>query len=604
MATVWSYYGHEPIDHLRRMESADKIFSPGEWTDAWYQRMHSEELLEKAKKAHINTVFTHFFKGFGLEYEKAEMKNTRRFTEMAHKKGIRVLGYLQFGGFYSETMPLEMPEWETMLNVERDGSRNGYYRFSSCYNSPEFIAYLKKVIVYGIKEIGLDGFHFDNSICQPCWCERCKSAFRKYLKENMDTEKFLGLRSVDYVDIPPYDFDREKTNDSLYLAWENYKAELSDKVHAEIFQYVKAVSDGKALVLHNPGFPSDGRRFCKWGYEPQNSCDAVDFVFAENSHTLGYDEEGRFDCQVAAYRFGERFGYRVFNTGWRKKNGMDTLPETPEAIKLSMAEGMIYGGICGGTWTFRSMKDGDRVFLDDPDMYKAFQQYAGFFLENADWYEKAKGNSRLQILWYPASLHGRIADGLPSFIADVNTLTEKGYSYNIVVEEDLEGMGTGDVLLVPDVWYVRDETAGALKKAAERGCRVILLGKFGLYNEWGKRRADASPVVLLAQNENIVQYDSLAAAEDDIRSTACDFSTDAELLLHVAVTNDGKQLLHMINPHNETPAEVYVNLPETVTGIEGWISPDGNGLCAVMENGRLRISNLQTMITVCLDKNF
>ncbi len=601
MATVWSYYGHEPIDHLRRMESADQIFSPGEWTDEWYRRMHSEELLEKAKKANINTVFTHFFKGFGLEYEKEEMENTRRFTALAHKKGIRVLGYLQFGGFYSETMPLEMPDWETMLNVERDGSKNGYYRFSACYNSPEFMAYLKKVIVYGIKEIGLDGFHFDNSICQPCWCDRCKKAFREYLKENMDTRTNLGLHSVEYVEIPPYDFDTDKTNDALYLAWEAYKAELSARVHAEIFQYVKAVSDGKALVLHNPGFPSDGRRFCKWGYEPQNSSDAVDFVFAENTHTLGYDEEGNFDSQVAAYRLGERFGYRVFNTGWRKKNGAAILPESPHAIKLSMAEGMVYGGICGGTWTFRSMKDGDRVFLDDPDMYDVFQKFSAFFLKNASLYENAKGNSPIKLFWYPIALHGRIADGLPSFVAMVNAITEKGISCNVVMEEDLKDLGIGDVLLVQDVWYVHEKTADALKKAAANGCKVLLLGKFGIYTEWGKRRADASSIVQLAQNENIIQHENLQAAEGDIQS-AFGFKTEDGVLLHSAVTNDGKQLLHIINPHNDTLMEMaYVTLPETVSGIREWVSPE-EGVYVEMEKGKLKIQNLQTMVTVCLDK--
>ena len=74
---IWAYWGHEPMDHLRRMgNNSESIFSLGECAEPWYIRLHSEEMIEKAAKASINTIYTHFFKGFGLEHEKEEMEKT------------------------------------------------------------------------------------------------------------------------------------------------------------------------------------------------------------------------------------------------------------------------------------------------------------------------------------------------------------------------------------------------------------------------------------------------------------------------------------------------------------------------------------------------
>ena len=43
---------------------------------------HSEDTVRKMKKAGVNLVITHFYKGFGFEIEKEEMEETRRFAEI------------------------------------------------------------------------------------------------------------------------------------------------------------------------------------------------------------------------------------------------------------------------------------------------------------------------------------------------------------------------------------------------------------------------------------------------------------------------------------------------------------------------------------------
>ena len=96
LATVWTYWNHEPADHLRRMSySAPSVFTLGEWLPEWYERLHGEELIGKAASLGVDTVYCHFFKGFGLKHEHDEMERTREFAKIAHSRGVKVLGYCQ-----------------------------------------------------------------------------------------------------------------------------------------------------------------------------------------------------------------------------------------------------------------------------------------------------------------------------------------------------------------------------------------------------------------------------------------------------------------------------------------------------------------------------
>ena len=147
---IWSFWGHEPLRHLRRMgNDGASVFSLGEWVDDWYQHIHSEELVKRASEVGINVIYTHFFKGFGLNAEHDEMQNTKKLCKIAGKYGIKVLGYCQLGSLYTEVLKAEIPELESMAIKNSDGTLacwlKQYYRLRPCFNSREFIAYIKKL---------------------------------------------------------------------------------------------------------------------------------------------------------------------------------------------------------------------------------------------------------------------------------------------------------------------------------------------------------------------------------------------------------------------------------------------------------------------------
>ena len=327
---IWSYWNHEPIYHLKRMgNDSGTVFSLGEWVDEWYDRIHGEELIKKAASIGINTVYTHYYKGSGILFEQEEMLRTKAFTEIAHRYGVKVLGYMSMGSIYTENITKEIPNVRDMLVVDRFGRTHPtltdqYYRPRPCYNNDNYLKHLKSIIRYGIEEIGLDGFHFDNSSFCYCYCENCRKKFRQYLRENFTNPyEVMGIRYFDYVEIPDPDYaspgdvheiaPRGNVHDVLLMWYLRFLRKTVADFHRECFDYVKKVSGGKALVLHNPGFPRYDRHKVK-GYDPSDSPKSCDYVFVENRGGYFGKRAGRITGQSLAFKYGERFGYRVFDT--------------------------------------------------------------------------------------------------------------------------------------------------------------------------------------------------------------------------------------------------------------------------------------------------
>lgn len=59
----------------------DSIFTLGDWAEEWYNRIHEEDVIKAASEKGINVIYTHYFKGFGLETEHEEMENTKKLCQ-------------------------------------------------------------------------------------------------------------------------------------------------------------------------------------------------------------------------------------------------------------------------------------------------------------------------------------------------------------------------------------------------------------------------------------------------------------------------------------------------------------------------------------------
>lgn len=572
---VASFWNYESLDYLYRQGGGGGLFSPGEGVEEWYARLHSEELLLKAKEAGFNMIVTHFFKGFGLEHEKEEIDMLRELTAIAHKHDVKVLGYVQLYSLFTETFPYENPDLKKMSHISVNGTPttwgSRYYRYKTCYSSPEFIEYIKKVIRFGIEDLGLDGFHFDNSNQERCYCENCNKAFRSYLKEHVQNPRYLlGIKGFDYVNIPRLNlstvfgwpmegsfaskYKTREIHDPMYLLWTGFQTQLVKKAHDTLFGFAKEISDGKAIVLHNPGFPAGGEVFTDFGYKPHATSKYVDYAYAENVSFI-HMEEGKLISQIPGYKINGHFGVKTFNTSWaRDEKGFARFPKDYEEIARWSAESMIFTGLIYCSWLVRFQQSDAGTNLDNPLHSESFRKITDYFYRHADLYEGTEECNKVKLLYYPTDLIGNMDVGYNRLSETVNSLALKGIPFGIVTEQEVDSMQSGETLVISDALFASESLYVSLREAAERGVTVLILGYFGIYDEIGRSRSDKNRVVHLDELLGVIMLHSEDAVSEAFGSLSC-LKNGREIIVEVRKDKEENLLVHLLNPSNHSAAD-------------------------------------------------
>ncbi len=630
---TWSFWGHEPLRHLRRMgNDGSSIFSLGDWAEDWYNHIHTEEMIKKAAEAGVNTIYTHYFKGFGLETEKEEIENTRLLCERAAKYGIKVLGYCQMGSLNFETLMDEIPDTQGIAIKGEDGLPldwyGEYYRWIPCFNKRVWIDYMKKVITYGLEHVGLSGFHFDNSYNYACFCDDCTKAFRDFMTENVKDPEKIGFRHFNNLRIPKHSADPE-SHDPIYLWWLKYKVELATRVRNEIFDHVKKVKKD-AIVLHNPGFPHWGPDFTKRGFDPSRvDPDNCDFIFAEGSSHIAYENDKIEGC-VDAFKFGERFGYKVFDTSWElTPERKFTWPTKEPAAARAMAQSMVYGGICGAPYTARSIKDGHKNVLEDTHIAGFIDKYFHYFKDNYEFYNLPSENN-VKILYVTESCLASAKYGMNLIRACSRDLVTEGIPYSFITTEELKTLPAGQTVIIPALSYAEEEIMNVLKDAGARGVKLLVLGELGRFHSDGKERDRHHWIHTMGSSEGFYRLGESASSDGQsggngnrgqefggdgsnikisdefikiLRKLSSDYAITRDVsgvLVETRKKSDNETMLHLINSKDEAIDEVNVKTYFDIKELGEFVAPDNDIKIELVDKNTVKVSNLRSVVSVVL----
>lgn len=567
---VWAYWGHEPSYHLKRMHTRPSLFTLGEGADKWQERLRSEECIKKAADDGFNTIYTNYFKGFGLEYEKEEIEKTKLLVEKAHKYGIKVLGYCQLDSIYYETFLFENADVKKMAAKNHNGTYqiwgDSYYRWAVCYNSKEFIAYIKKVIDYGLSYVGLDGFHFDNSYIAYCYCENCKKDFKRYLSETVEKPKdIMGIPSFEHIEIPYYEAFQKINHDPLYFLWQKYRQNKCAEVQKEIFAYVKDRTENRAMVLHNPAFPRGSVDYLNFGYAPELTQNCCDFVLAENHDNLLH-ENGNVTTQILAYKFGQKFNYKVFESSWtideEKKEypipDCYTYPKTYFQIAYFLSQSMIFGGLTGTPWLMRSTHNADELLQDFRMQRETHRKIIAYYLQNCNLYD-GKALNHVKILYSADNLIGMSSTGLDTLKSVVNYIHNANIHFSLVTKEDISSLGENQILVLPEIFFTDDALCESIEEASEKGCKIIQYGKFNECNVYGKARDKAAQGCL---NAKLIKAENAEEIIGCIKSCMASYIKISREYIVSEITTDNEEnvLLHLLSTKDMAEEDVIIEL--------------------------------------------
>lgn len=490
----WAWWGWEPMDHYRRLGSnTGAVDGSAAWVPPWFDRLHSEELVETMAKLGVNLAITHFFKGFGLKHEREEYQRTAELVRAAHRHGVRVIGYCQSRSLYYETFLAEEPEAEQWIQRDQLGQPRtwggAYYRWTPCILSQEFRDYLKRVIRVGLEEVGLDGLHFDNDYAEPCYCPRCQRAFRTWLAAQYPKPReHFGLSSFEHVRLPPTQTSAAKVTDPLVREWVRFRCESLGDYHREVTAYARSIRPD-VLLLGNPAYPrspDDPYRRSVWAAAVGRH---LNLMFAENGNFPGV-ADGVLVSQIRAYKQSSAVGYRVVSTTWRR--GRETalgLPETPEAVVLQVVEAAANRGVPGTNWALRPEADGSRMRIDQPKLREALGKSLAFVRSHEPLMAGARPVGDVAVLHSFASLAFDAKEAWSQVLGAEEVLIRNGFSWEVVFGDELGRLAGFAVLVVAGQSHLSDQECEAIRVFARQGGGLVLVGDNGYRDQLGNARA-------------------------------------------------------------------------------------------------------------------
>lgn len=555
-ADIWAFWGHEPIQFYRRRNSdQNSIFASGEWIPAWYERLHSEEGLSRLAELGANLISVHFYKSFGLAFERSEMLRTRELAKIAHRYGIRVLGYLTLNYIYAESLSDEIPELKNYFRQDKRGNVSDSSRVRLCLNSDYYCNYLCRVIEYGWQEVGLDGFHFDNVIsggdadCAACYCPRCTKGFRQFLESRLDP-LHVGLPNFRHVEIPR--LPPASHPDPIELEALHYVRTVYDQKYGALFRYAKQVSNEDAMVLVNCGFADPTLTPAEVGHEIAAARD-VDYIFVETPDDFIRRTPAKLKSAVLAYKLAGMANVKAINTMWLKLD-QGVYPNTSASVKRVIAEAMIYDAVPGSNWAARPIRDGDRMIFDDPAQFSLLQQYFHFYQQNQQYYHNTLNINHIKLFY---SSDARLSGGVhyeKVLHLTAEALTASAVPYSLLLSSD--AVAADNLILVPDAATLGDlEVKRLYEYVRQNKASLLFLGKGGVYRADGMQR----------EKKPFTEFECLEIPENlDDSAQVMDFQqwlvsrlprkielSPAGLMLETVVNQTGEKVYHLLNPDNE-----------------------------------------------------
>jgi hypothetical protein len=498
----WAAWGWDHLTYYRRMGARDVSFwGNSGWLEKWWLRLHDEKTLDQLADMGVNVLITHFFKGMGMETEKAMLDDLRRLIELCRPRGIRTVGYT-FGTIFSETFVKEVPEATDWAIRLPDGSlRNwsgSYYRWSPCLNSG-YYEYLLKLVDFGAKDIGLDGFHFDNSYSSACYCERCRKKFREYLELRFTTPERFGFTGFSQVSPPP---PEANVRDPLKQEWIRFRTlALAEKMEG-IYRHIKEINPNLA-VLSNPAFPRRANWADQLAVNPLLFGRCHDLMFAENGN-FPSASDGKAVSQAQAYAFGDSVGYGVVASCWPRspETGEHALPERESQSVISILEPAIFGHAPGTTWACRSIK-GDSIALDLQPLMDGAKKAFAFLNSRRDLFAGAKTPAETGLLHSFESFafaHERVA---PAYDGFERFLSLKGVPYRLAFTEEPERFADFKTLIVSSQLCLSDTIIRELLGFVGNGGKLVLTGRSGERTENLLAREE-NPFIAILNSQNVL----------------------------------------------------------------------------------------------------
>ncbi len=496
---TWTWAGWEPAQYYRRLGGWHESQEGNAlWADDWFRLLESEETARALAEAGIGWVTTHFYKGFGLAAEAGEIAATARLIASAHRHGVKVFTYIQYGTVMPETITSESQQARDWGRVDWNGRHDGhpyeygdqYWRAKPCANQPGFRDHMLRCVDQAIA-LGADGIWIDNLNADGCHCPACQAVFRAYVRaQTTDPWQELGLRPehLETITIPR----AVRPRDPLFQLWIRCRV-TEVRTSLELLCARARTLKPEVVMAANIGIGNHQKHVLEnanW----HAMLELLDVTYAENGLFPAWTGT-RIVSQHYAYSIGNAVGTRIVpGAGVGASSRGLPRPSLPgaRALRRTHAESAMFGGhALGGPWGLRGENGGERpILLRDGAWRRMNRQLTDVYRAKWDRFGAASDASPVALLYNFESLLADEGDYRRACDAVAQTLMQHQIPFRYLLSDRLGKLDEVKVLVLPQVLPLAAEAEAAIRAWVGRGGRVLGTGRCGLYDGWMRQRRD------------------------------------------------------------------------------------------------------------------
>ncbi|MFZ0391911.1 MAG: alpha-amylase family protein [Calditrichia bacterium] len=445
-----------------------------------------------------------------------QMEEAKAFNQKYHDQGYIVLRYLSSSLNGKTETPADIPEkdqiefldfyntrWEnfsdyigpkppedptTWITVRPDGSFP-YYRYApygkekterfetwGCPNNPYYVRMMEGR-VRAQAETGIDGSYVDwtHIAGETCYCDYTRKAFIDYLEKNLPpqvSKTKYGTSDYENIELPT------ERGDNFWMEWITFRGHSVAEFHHRLRTVARQ---------YNPHFMISGNVYGGFGYGPI-AYDAAgnmemlgaagydDFIYSEIQEYLDSaprkDSTGTKITNSPALKFLTAAAHNKPIIIYATEITPPIFPDPSEKVLSAMAQINIAEAEANHT-VFREKRQ------TPPGATRMYEFLSG----NEKYLLGAKLSSNIGIL---ASLNQYLADELSFAFSASRVLADEGIAHAMLVEDDLNTgrINDFDLVLIPYLPLLSTEKQEALKKYAENGGILLVLGESGKKDQY------------------------------------------------------------------------------------------------------------------------
>jgi hypothetical protein len=481
----------EPLAfYLRRGDGPDDILE--RWNEDF-----NDVAMKRYHDIGVNVIIMSLHKGMGLKTEVESIDAARTLTEIAHRRGVKVAGYIG-SSMFTETFYGEEPDGPGWEQIDERGRPIYYgeqtYRHLACRNNPGYQAFLQKILRLGILDLKLDFIHFDQLQwwAEPwsCHCKYCQTGFRSYLRNKYTDDRLkarLGFTSLEGIRIPDFGLDAPPVRspsvleDPIMQEWALYRCNSLANWWGDTHRYIHQLNPDVALVGNPTMTPESNCGFVS-GVDLQQLARHSDFIWSEEKNQPRWTDDGILVSQIRSYKSVRSMGASLFIT-----QGLEMTPGREPGIRmegpprLRLAEAMAYNdlnlGLACGNFEFGSNR-----------FTKLTGQYVDFFRSHNKDLVGTTPVTDVAILRSFASIEFNPAKSNVSTILFEQTLIQGKFPFGIIFDAHLNDLSKYKVVVLANQDALRDEQIDQIRRFVDAGGGLVVTEETSMRTEWRKRR--------------------------------------------------------------------------------------------------------------------